>query len=39
MPIGQEKSSGTWWKVLLGVLGGFVLGIGAVRRRRAPGRR
>lgn len=30
MPIGQEKSSGTWWKVLLGVLGGFVLGIGAV---------
>ena len=30
MAIGQEKSSGTWWKVLLGVLGGFILGIGAV---------
>ena len=30
MPIGQEKSSGTWWKVLLGVLGGFFLGIGTV---------
>ena len=30
MAIGQEKSSGTWWKVLLGVIGGFILGIGAV---------
>ena len=30
MPIGQEKSSGTWWKVLLGAVGGFFLGIGAV---------
>lgn len=30
MPIGQQKSSGTWWKVLLGVLGGFILGIGSV---------
>ncbi|MBO4285922.1 MAG: hypothetical protein J5880_01155, partial [Bacilli bacterium] len=30
MAIGENKSSGTWWKVLLGVLGGFILGIGAV---------
>lgn len=30
MAIGQEKGSGTWWKVLLGVVGGFFLGIGAV---------
>ena len=30
MPIGQEKGGGTWWKVLLGVVGGFFLGIGAV---------
>ena len=29
MAIGEEKKSGTWWKVLLGVLGGFFLGIGA----------
>ena len=29
MAIGQEKG-GTWWKVLLGVLGGFVLGVGTV---------
>ncbi len=29
MAIGQEKG-GTWWKVLLGVLGGFFLGIGTV---------
>ena len=30
MPIGENKGGGTWWKVLLGVLGGFFLGVGAV---------
>ena len=30
MPIGEKKGGGTWWKVLLGVIGGFFLGIGAV---------
>jgi len=30
MAIGEKKGGGTWWKVLLGVLGGFFLGIGAV---------
>lgn len=30
MAIGDKKSGGTWWKVLLGVLGGFFLGVGSV---------